>query len=456
MQVYNTLTKTKEELKPLDFPKVGIYTCGPTVYHYAHIGNLRSYVFSDLLKRSLTFLNFEVKHVMNITDVGHLTDDADEGEDKMEKGAARTGKSVWEVAEFYTQAFKKDLKALNIIEPEWCKATDNIPEQIEQIKQLEAAGVTYETSDGIYFDTSKIGDYGKLANLQTENLEGGKRVDLGEKKNKTDFALWKFSPKNEKRQMEWESPWGLGFPGWHIECSAMATKYLGKQIDIHTGGIDHIPVHHTNEIAQAETALDSRPWVKYWMHGEFLVLDKGEKMAKSEDNFLTLKSLKEKGYSAMEYRYLLLTGHYRQQLKFSWEALDGAKASYERIKNIVSEMQGEGEVNDDYQGRFEEAIEDDLNAPQALAVLWDLLRDKEVKDADKRTTVEKFDEVLGLSLVEEQVTIPEDIKALADKRQEKRESKEWDEADRMREELKEKGWEVRDSKEGHTLKKIEK
>lgn len=270
MKIYNTLSRSTEEFKPLKKNKVGLYTCGPTVYNYQHIGNLRTYVFEDILKRVLEYNNYKVKHIMNITDVGHLTSDGDTGEDKMEKGSAREGKSAWDIAKFYTKIFKQDLKSLNIIFPaRFTNATDNIKEQIALVKKLEKKGFTYQTSDGIYFDTSKLPDYGKLAQLSKQELRAGARVDMGEKKNPTDFALWKLSPAGEKRQMEWKSPWGIGFPGWHIECSAMAEKYLGQPFDIHCGGIDHVPVHHTNEIAQSEAAND-KPLANYWMHGEFL------------------------------------------------------------------------------------------------------------------------------------------------------------------------------------------
>ena len=316
LHLYNTLTHKLEEFKPITDKKVGLYTCGPTVYHYAHIGNLRSYIFEDILKRVLQYNNYEVNHVMNITDVGHLTDDGDNGEDKMEKGSKREGKTAWEIAEFYTQAFQKNLKELNIESPTtWCKATDNIPEQIELVQTLIDKGFTYETSDGIYFDTTKFPAYGEMANLQNQELEAGSRVEIGEKKNSHDFALWKFSKPEEKRQMEWEAFGRMGFPGWHIECSAMSSKYLGQHFDIHCGGIDHIPVHHTNEIAQSEAAFGEHPWVNYWMHGEFIVLKNDEKMSKSSDNFVTLNTLKEKGIDPLAYHFFLLQTHYRKPVQ---------------------------------------------------------------------------------------------------------------------------------------------
>jgi len=313
LKFYNTLTRKLEDFNPLNPPNVGLYTCGPTVYMYAHIGNLRTYIFEDILKRVLLANNYKVNHVMNITDVGHLTSDADTGDDKLEKEAIKENKNAWEIAAFYTAAFQKDLEELNIIPPDiWCKATDHINEQIELVKKLESKGFTYRTDDGIYFDTSKVADYGKLAGLDIEGLRAGIRVEMvAGKKNPTDFALWKFSPTNVKRQMEWDSPWGKGFPGWHIECAAMSMKYLGETFDIHCGGIDHIPVHHTNEIAEAESAT-GKPFVKYWLHGEFLELKEG-RMGKSEGNAILVSTLKEKGFDPLSYRYLVLNTHYRKR-----------------------------------------------------------------------------------------------------------------------------------------------
>jgi cysteinyl-tRNA synthetase len=298
LELYKTMDREKKLFNPIAPSTVSLYTCGPTVYNYAHIGNLRTYVFEDVLKRVLQYNGYQVNHVMNITDVGHLTDDADSGIDKMEKGAAREGKSAWDIAKFYTEAYQHDLANLNIEPPTtWCKATDHIPEQIALIQKLEHKGFTYRTPDGIYFDTAKLPDYGKLAKLDLKHLQAGTRVDIGEKKNPTDFALWKFSDYDTKRQMEWDSPWGIGFPGWHIECSAMATKYLGQPFDIHCGGIDHIPVHHTNEIAQSEVA-EGKPLANYWLHGEFLLID-NDKMAKSGENFITLQTIKDKGINPL-------------------------------------------------------------------------------------------------------------------------------------------------------------
>ena len=462
---YNTLSRKKELFEPLHPPKVGMYTCGPTVYNYAHIGNLRSYIFADTLRRVLAYNGYKVTQVMNITDVGHLTSDADEGEDKMEKGARREGKSVWEIAEHYTEAFKADIAKLNIGEPDiWCKATDHIKEQIEQVKTLEKKGYTYRIADGLYFDTSRLADYGKLARLDTKSLKAGARIEMAAgKRNPTDFALWKLSPKEgPKRQMEWPSPWGVGFPGWHIECSAMSSKYLGEQFDIHTGGIDHIPVHHTNEIAQAETAFGKKPWVKYWLHGEFLVMEQS-KMAKSGEGFITLQTVVDKGYHPLDYRYLCLTAHYRQQLKFSWEALDTAKQSRQRLMNIIDELRTQKSPHPDhhntkrigtYEDEFLDAANDDLNTPQAFAVLWNALRDNKLSNAEKLGLISKFEKVLGLRLLDkEEAEVPAEILALAEKREAARKRKEFKESDRLRHEILAKGYRIDDTKGGYKIKR---
>ncbi|MBR9700971.1 cysteine--tRNA ligase [Candidatus Woesearchaeota archaeon] len=458
---FNTLGRKKEPFEPIDGKLARFYSCGPTVYNYAHIGNLRAYIFSDILKRSLIYNNIRVKHVMNITDVGHLTSDADEGEDKMEKGAQREGKTVWEIADHYTQSFKEDIAKLNILEPDiWCKATEHIEEQIAQVKKLEENGLTYKTSDGIYFDTSKLDDYRKLSGQNTEDLKAGARVEMGEKKNPTDFALWKFSPKDHKRAMEWDSPWGVGFPGWHLECSAMSIKYLGDQFDIHTGGIDHIQVHHSNEIAQAEGSTGKKPWVKFWMHGEFLVLDKG-KMAKSGENFIILKTLEDKGFDPLVYRYMCLTAHYRQQLTFSWDALETAKNGFERIKTKILDLKQQKAPNADspatmskHEATFLAAINDDLNMPKALAALWDMLKDDSLSGEKRRMLAERFDEILGLSIKEIGTdSIPDEILTLADQRQIARENKDWATSDSIRDDIKSKGYIVDDIKDRYTLRK---
>lgn len=462
LKLYNTLTRKKELFTPITPGKVGLYSCGPTVYHYAHIGNLMSYVFADTLKKVLEYNGLKVNHVINITDVGHLTSDGDEGEDKLEKGAKREGKSVWDIAKFYTDAFMKDISLLNIASPTtWCKATDHIQEQIDQVKIIEKKGYTYKTSDGIYFDTSKLDDYGKLARLKVEDLQAGARVDIGEKHNKTDFALWKFSPTNEKRAMEWESPWGVGFPGWHIECSAMSSKYLGKHFDIHTGGIDHIPVHHTNEIAQSEVAF-GKPWVNIWMHNEFLIMDSG-KMSKSSGEFLTLQALIDKGYKPLHFRYFLYTAIYRQQLTFNFEALDSAKNSYDRLKNIIKELkQKSGEDNPElvvkYEEEFHNAINDDLNMPQAMATLWNVLRDNDLSSKDKLGLCELFDKVLSLDLLkEEKLEVPQEVIDLAKERLKAKIAKDWNKADELRDKIKELGFLIKDKKvEGKETYEFEK
>ncbi|MCX7726882.1 MAG: cysteine--tRNA ligase [Chitinispirillaceae bacterium] len=402
--IYNTATKRKEEFVPVNDP-VGMYCCGPTVYNYAHIGNLRTYIFEDVLKRALLTLGYRVKHVMNITDVGHLTSDEDTGEDKMEKGAKREGKTVWEIAEFFTHAFIEDIKELNILSPDvQPKATDHIFDMIEMIKKLEEKGFTYRTSDGIYFDTSKFSDYIKFAELDPENLRAGERVDMGEKRHVTDFALWKFSPTFPKRQMEWESPWGIGFPGWHIECSAMALAYLPQPIDIHCGGTDHIRVHHTNEIAQTEAAT-GKPFVKYWLHGEFLVLDKG-KMSKSKDEFIRLSTVKERGIEPLAYRMFCYTAHYRSPLNFSWEGLEAAQQSLNNLRRRIARIKKEAEgakCNEEEITKtleeFFSAVCDDLNMPRAMAALWEVIENESLSSVLRLNATERADEILGLKLL---------------------------------------------------------
>ena len=461
LKLYNTLSRKLESFKPIDKNEVLIYACGPTVYHYAHIGNLRSYVFEDILKRTLLYNCYKVKHVINITDVGHLTSDADTGEDKMEKEAKLEKKSVWDIAVFYTNAFKLDFKKLNLLEPSvWCKATDNIKEQVELIKELEKKGYTYITNDGVYFDTSKLKDYGRLAKLKKSGLKAGARVKVGEKRLPTDFALWKFSPKDDKRQMEWDSPWnGKGFPGWHIECSAMAIKYLGKRIDIHCGGIDHVPVHHTNEIAQSEAYLGKK-WVNYWLHGDFLVINK-EKMAKSGNNFLTLSELEKKGYSPMDFRYFCLTGHYHTQLNFSFEELDAARNAHKKLKSRVIEFR-KGEESlpksvERYKKEFLKSINDDLNMPKALAVVWEMVKDEAVPKKDRYDALLQFDSVLGLKLEEakeERLEVSNEVKQLLEHREAARKDKDFKKADELRVKIRDKGYLIEDSAEGIKLKKL--
>lgn len=457
LHLYNTRTKSKEDFKPINGNHVGLYTCGPTVYHYAHIGNLRTYIFEDILKRTLKQAGYEVNHVMNITDVGHLTDDGDNGEDKMEKGARREGKTAWDVAKFYTEAFERDITALNIEEPSiWCRATDHIPEQIEMVQTLIDKRYTYETSDGIYFDTTKFSTYGDMANLKNQSLEAGSRVDMGEKKNPHDFALWKFSKPDEVRQMEWDAFDKKGFPGWHIECSAMARKYLGDTFDIHCGGIDHVPIHHTNEIAQTEAVTGKSPSVHFWMHGEFLTVENPsagaqDKMAKSGDNFLTMQTLVEKGYDPLAYRYFLLQAHYRKQLAFSWEALDAAATGLKRLRKTIALLSPDIQANHHVEKEFYDALYDDLNTSSALSVLWSGLNDGTISTQ----TVIEFDKILGLDLhkIETAVTrdIPADIQELLDMRGAARDSENWAESDRLRDEMKVRGFEVKDTSDGQII-----
>lgn len=446
LKLYNTLTRKKEVFKPIKKGQVGMYTCGPTVYWYQHIGNLRSYIFSDILKRVLIYNNYNVKQVINVTDVGHLTSDSDEGEDKIEKAAKKEGKKAQEIADFYLKIFKQDFKKLNIIEPNiWCKATKHIKEQIELIKKLEEKGFTYKTNDGIYFNTSKLKDYGKLVRLKIKDLKAGARIKMGEKRNKTDFALWKFSKQSGKRQQEWKSPWGIGFPGWHIECSAMSLKYLGENIDVHTGGEDHIPIHHTNEIAQSETATGKK-FVNYWLHGSFLTFS-GEKMSKSKGKIATISELEKKGFRALSYRYFVLTAHYKTQLNFTIENLKNAQNSYERLKNIISEIKDDKKTNKDYLKQFEEAINDDLDMPKALQVLWKLLRDKKV--VGKISTIRKIDSVLGLDLLkkEKMKKLSRGDKILSGARVVAKQNKDYAESDRLRKILQDKGHIVSDEKD---------
>jgi cysteinyl-tRNA synthetase len=454
LRLYNSLTRRKEHFKPSHPPKVGLYTCGPTVYNYAHIGNLRTYIFEDILKRVLAYNGFKVKHVMNITDVGHLTGDRDMGEDKLEKGARREGKSAWEIAEFYTERFKDDLKALNIQAPTlWCKATDTIADQIALIQTLEAKGYTYRTGDGIYFDTSRFRDYAKLSHQNLEALQEGARVEKNpEKRNATDFALWKFSPSGIRRQMEWESPWGLGFPGWHIECSAMSMKYLGDMLDIHCGGTDHIDVHHTNEIAQSEAAT-GKDFFHYWMHGAFLIIAGGKKMAKSEGNFLTLEaSFIQKGIDPLAFRFASFLTHYRKPMEYSEEGMTAAQNGLQHLRNQVRTlMDGSRATTIDagFQQKFNAALNNDLNMPQVLAVAQELLKSN-LDDAIKLATVLDYDRVLGLDLDRVGVAqkLPSEIQTLVDARRQAREEKNWALSDQLRDQIQTMGYTVQDSPQG--------
>jgi cysteinyl-tRNA synthetase len=456
LSLYDNYTRSLRRFEPLELGhEVGLYTCGPTVYDYQHIGNYRTFLFEDVLKRVLEWNGYTVRHVMNITDVGHLTSDADTGEDKMEKGARRTGRTAWEIATLYTDAFLADLQLLHIETPTiLCRATDHIREQIAFIADIEKNGYAYVTADGVYFDTAKQKDYGYLARLDIEGQRAGKRVDVSDKRNPTDFALWKFSAPGEQRQMEWDSPWGRGFPGWHIECSAMAQQYLGDYFDIHCGGEDHIPVHHTNEIAQTEARVGTR-LANFWMHGYFLLLNDA-KMAKSAGEFLRVQLLQDKGYDPLAYRYLCLTAHYRTQMSFSWEALDAATTALERMRQGVFALPVTAGALPDaaYVERFTEQINDDLNVPRALAVAWEVLRG-ELPLATKRATLVRFDAIFGLGLADWQpiaALAPPAVQALADARAAARGGKQWAEADRLRGEMAAAGWEMEDLADGYRLK----
>jgi len=404
---------------------------------------------------------FKVKHVINVTDVGHLTSDADDGEDKMEMAAKKEGKSAKDISEFYFKIFKEDLEKMNILEPRiWPKATEHIKEQIELIKKLEKGGYTYETSDGIYFDTSKFRTYGKLANINISGLKGGMRIAVGEKKNKTDFALWKFSSTSgdDRRQQEWKSPWGVGFPGWHIECSAMSMKYLGEQFDIHTGGQDHIQIHHTNEIAQSE-AVTKKKFVNYWMHGGWLTY-KGGKISKSKGGLYTLSDLEKEGYSSMDLRYFFLSANYRKPLDFSLDALDNARNSLNRLKNLIEKIKkSEDKINkkkvDGAFLEFMSFLKDDLNYSKGLSYLWEILREDRLNNSEKYELTIKFDKILGLDLdKKEKIKIPADVKKLAEIREEMRRDKKWEDADQLRRDIENLGFIVEDSEDGFILKKI--
>lgn len=434
-----------------------MYSCGPTVYDYAHIGNLRAYIFTDILCRTLRYSGFKLKQIMNITDVGHLTSDADSGEDKMTKALLREGKALTlenmkKVAEFYADRFKEDTAKLNIKEPTGMYfASDYIKEDIELIKKLEEKGYTYKTSDGIYFDTSKMPDYGVLRGGKQNREDAKARVaENPEKKNPEDFSLWKFDDK-----LGFESPFGRGFPGWHIECSAMSMHFLGEQFDIHTGGIDHIPVHHTNEIAQSECATGKKPSVKFWMHNEHVDVS-GAKMAKSSGDFLKLSSLIDKGINPLAYRFWILMGHYRTKLNFNWEALEGAETALGRLYSLYMGLGNEtGEVNKEYQKKFKAFLEDDLDTPRALTVLWDTLKDEKLSSPEKKATVLDFEKVLGLgfeNIKEEE--IPEEVMQLVKAREEARKHKDFQKSDELRKEINSLGYEVKDTNEGQKISKI--
>jgi len=452
LRFYNTLSRQIENFKPQG-DEVRIYTCGPTVYDYAHIGNLRTYIFEDILIRLLKYKGYKIKRVMNITDVGHLTSNEDIGEDKMIMGAKREKKTPWEIANYYTKAFKDDIKKLNILEPDiWAKATEHIKEMIELVQILEEKGFTYKTSDGIYFDISKLPQYGKLSRLNLEGQIPGMRVKVSsEKRNPSDFALWKFALPSHI--MQWDSPWGRGFPGWHIECSAISKKYLGDVFDIHCGGVDHIPVHHTNEIAQLEGATGKVP-ARFWMHGEFLLVD-GGRMGKSEGNAWTLRDIRKRGFKPLALRYFYLTAHYRAKLNFTWKALESFQRTLEKLWTEIANYSDPEPVDSSYKKEFFSAVEEDLNTPRSLAILWKMIKDPDLRSGQKRTLVLDFDKILGLGLDKiEREEISQEVRDLLKERNKARQAKDFAKADNLRKEIKKRGWIVEDTPRGVRVKKI--
>ncbi|OGD73682.1 cysteine--tRNA ligase [Candidatus Collierbacteria bacterium RIFOXYB2_FULL_46_14] len=480
LKIYNSLTKQVEEIRPLQPGKVEMYTCGPTVYSYPTIGNWRTYVLSDLVLRALRIEGFEVDSVMNMTDVGHLTGDnlgdADTGEDRLEKAAAKEKKTAWGIAKYYGEDFVDSFGKLNLVKPLlFSKATDHIKEQIDLVQRIEKAGFAYRIADGIYFDVAeyeKKGNiYGKLSNL--EEIKPGARVEINtEKRDQRDFALWKFSPAGAKRDMEWESPWGMGFPGWHIECSAMSMKYLGDQLDIHVGGEDLKSTHHPNEIAQSESVTGKKPFVRYWMHGAFLLVD-GGRMGKSLGNAYTLHDIIEKGYSPMALRYYYLSAHYRKQMNFSWEGMEGVSNSYKKLKKEFLALRVEGGQDKNifgnkaevelsgreafFRDEFVSAVEDDLNMSAALAVARTVLKDEKLNSFEKRRLVENFDKVFGLKLAERDevpADIPAEVMEMVNKREEMRKTKQWAESDALRKEIEAKGYKISDFFDGVKVEKI--
>lgn len=460
LKLYNTLTRKKEEFVPLKKGTVKMYSCGPTVYNFAHIGNMRAYIFMDTLRKVLKYNGYKVKHVMNITDVGHLVSDADEGEDKMAKTARIENRSVYEIAKEYTDAFMKDIKALNIDTPEHiAKATEHIREMEIYVNDIVKNGYAYETSKGVYFDTSKLPNYGKmLSNNNIDDLKAGARVEVDtEKRNPQDFALWIKAPK--EHIMKWNSKWGLCYPGWHIECSAMSRKYLGDKFDIHTGGVDHIPIHHENEIAQSIGATGHN-LANYWMHVEFLLID-GGKMSKSLGNVYTLNDLKAKGIDALSYRYFTYSSHYRNKLNFTWDAIKSAKNSLNKLRDMIAlhkdvNKKIDKNIISKYEEQFLDAINDDMNMPVAISIVWEIAKEKE-KSNDFYELIKKFDSVLSLDLDKndkEDINIPEDIKLILNERKDARENKDFAKSDELRDKLKELGYIVKDTKDGQIIEKV--
>lgn len=456
IHLFNTLGRKKQAFAPLVPGKVGIYSCGPTVYDFASIGNFRSFLFADVLRRMFEKNGFAVTQVMNITDVGHLVSDADAGEDKLEKGARREGKSAWDVAAEYTKAFVEDSKKLNIEVPHVSpKATDHIAEQIAFIQDIEKNGYTYVIADGVYFDTSKLEHYGQLSGQSLEEKEGGSRVAIGDKKHASDFALWKFSPAGEARQMEWESPWGVGFPGWHIECSAMSEKYLGVPFDVHTGGIDHIAVHHENEIAQTLAARNCLE-ANFWMHNEFLQID-GGKMSKSLNNTYTVADLEEHKTHPLSFRLFILGAHYRTPQNFTWEAVRASHTALGNIRNVVRDLPKPSEADAESMTQFMERVNDDLDTPGALAIFYGVLNHASMERSVKSATLLAMDEVLGLALedvVARPITIPSAVEKLVVDRETARSSKDWKKSDELRDEIAALGFIAEDTAEGQKLREI--
>ena len=454
---YNTLTRKKEEFHSIDENRVRMYSCGPTVYSYAHIGNFRTYIFMDTLRRVLKYNGYELKHVMNITDVGHLESDADEGEDKMEKAARKEKKDPYEIANFYTEIFLRDMEKLNIDKPEIItKATENISQMIEYVKEIIKNGYAYETSKGIYFDISKLDKYPVLSNRKLDDQIAGARVDVDpEKKNPYDFALWIKAPENHI--MKWESPWGLSYPGWHLECSTMGRRFLGEEFDIHTGGVDHIPTHHENEIAQSKGATGKIP-AHVWMHCEYLQVD-GGKMSKSLGNVYLLDDIIKRGYDPLVYRLFNFSCHYKGKLNFTWEGIEAASTALTRLrdgyqKHLTGMADVDGTIISEIENKFHQAINDDLNMPLAMSAVWEAVKyqDKSPKIAK---LLEKFDIVLGLKITEKrEEEIPQEILELVEQRKVARNEKNWTESDRLRDLIAQKGYSVKDTKDGAEVSKI--
>ncbi|MCD4761160.1 cysteine--tRNA ligase [bacterium] len=456
--LYNSLTRKKQEFQPIKKGKVGLYTCGPTVYDYPHIGNLAAYVIWDVLKRMLISQGYKVKHIMNITDVGHLTSDADEGEDKLEKAGREAGRSAWQISEFFIKVFRNNLHNLNILEPtKFLRATETIKEQIEFVRELYDKGYLYKIKDGMYFDTAKAINYGQLANLDKVDLKEGARVDKNpEKKNPADFAVWKFSPEEGPiREMEWESPWGLGFPGWHLECSVMSRLELGDTFDIHTGGMDHLTVHHPNEMAQSE-AVTGKQQANYWLHNAFVKYE-GGKMSKSKGTFITLEDLRVKGFFPMSFRYLILQNHYRKPLNFSMESLEAAKQGLLNIVREIAFYDKPKKVSKEIMEEFNLALTDDLNTAKGIALIQKVI-DSEMKSSEKLATIFKMDDVLGLcleSLRNKALDISDEAKIILRERQKARDSQDWERSDKLRDKLAAIDVEVQDTPEGQKAVQVE-